>query len=518
MTTYTLDEVFNEATVPTVTYVPPAEAKQLRASLITRGKHVTLVGASGSGKSTVAEKILSELYSKPSALHKFSGRSYPTEKSFLTILGKEFAEEPSTSAVEPWLKAFSLIVVDDVHHLTYEARQELARMLKLWHEMGIKFFLIGIAKTSDQILGSDPELALRNDVHTLASQNETFLRSVLEKGEQALNISFDQRFAEAAIPAAKGLPAIFQAICRIACVELDVEKTQATKKVIDIALPTIGRSVVRMFDPKYFSKVVGLAQGRRQARAVHGTFFDIVDALARSAKTQISKAELYRKIVGSIQDPDAKKRKSTSFYRAMDSLQKAIEERELGDILIFEGDTLSVDDPVFRFYLDHVDFDRIRSLVKIRKDEYEYDVAISFAGEDREIVSELVKALEERGIEVFYDFNDTARLWGKDLEIELAQIYSQEARFMVVCLSSQYPIKDWTRFELEIGRRASAKRMSDYLLPIRLTKDVPPIVGLRETIGYQKLTERSDIDKIVNVLSAKLNAWEASERESKSKI
>jgi adenylylsulfate kinase-like enzyme len=85
---YTLDQVFNEAQIPTVTYVTPAEAKHLRASLKTRGKHVTLVGASGSGKSTVAEKTLQELFPAEAELYKFSGRSYTEDRSFLTILGK----------------------------------------------------------------------------------------------------------------------------------------------------------------------------------------------------------------------------------------------------------------------------------------------------------------------------------------------------------------------------------------------------------------------------------------------
>lgn len=509
MEIYQLDEVFNEALVPQVTYVPPAEAKQLKASLRTKGKHVTLVGASGSGKSTVAEKVVSDVFESDSDIHKFSGRLYPSETSILSILGNEFAEEPSQEAIEPWLKAFSIVMIDDVHHLTFEARQDLARMLKLWHEMGIKFFLIGIAKSSDQILGTDPELALRNDVHTLSTQSNEFLREVVSRGEGALNISFGDDFLSSAVPAAKGLPAIIQAICRIACVEGDVYETQEESRLLDIDLPTIGRSVVRMFDPRYFLKLVGLAQGRRQARAVHATFFEIVDALARSNKTQISKAELYRKIVGSISDADLKKRKSTSFYRAMSSLQKAIEERNLEDILIFESDTLTIDDPVFRFYLDHVEFDRIRSLVKIRKDEYEYDIAVSFAGEDRALVSELVSRLEEKGVEVFYDFNETARLWGKDLEIELAQIYAQEARFMVVCLSSSYPLKDWTRFELEIGQRASAKRPSDYLLPLKLETETPPMVGLKSTVGYMSMISRDDIDNVLETLVEKITSWQA---------
>jgi ABC-type oligopeptide transport system ATPase subunit len=500
---YKLDEVFNEARVPSVTYVQPAEARQLRASLRTTGKHVTLVGASGSGKSTVAEKIINEVF--PShEVHKFSGRTYTDERSILTILGKEFGEEPSLGALEPWLRSFRVMVVDDVHHLLYEARHELARMLKLWHEVGIKFFLIGIAKTSDEILGTDTELAIRNDVHTLGAQSDDFLRQIAEKGRDALNIDLSDDFLVASVAAAKGLPAIFQAICRIACVERDVEQTQSERKSIEVELAAIGRSVVRMFDPRYFNRLVGLAQGRRHARSVHSTFYEIVDTLARSNKSHISKSELYRKIVGRIENADQKKRKSTSFYRAMGSLQKAIEERDLGDILIFESDTLSIDDPVFRFYLDHVDFERIRPLVKIRTDSYEYDVAVSFAGEDRALVSRLVDILQASGLEVFYDFNESARLWGKDLEIELADIYANEARFMILCLSASYPIKDWTRFELEIGRRAATKRPSEYLLPLRIGADIPSIVGLRETIGYETLRDDGDAMRIADAINIKL--------------
>lgn len=506
---YQLDDVFNEAQIPTVTYIPPAEAKQLKASLKTKGKQVTLVGASGSGKSTVADKVLKEVFPNDSTIHKFSGRSYTSDSSILTILGKEFSEEPSSSAIEQRLKTFALIVIDDVHHLTFEARQELASKLKLWHEKGIKFLLIGIAKTSDQILGSDPELAIRNDVHILAAQTPEFLQKVLAKGEEALNVKFTDKFSASAISAAKGLPAIFQAMCRIACVECDVEETEDTEKNINIELPTIGRSVVRMFDPKYFLKLVGLAQGRRQARAVHDTFFEIVDALARSTKSQISKPELYRKIVGSVQDPDLKKRKSTSFYRAMDSLQKTIDERGLGDILIFESDTLSIDDPLFRFYLDHVEFERVRSLVKIRKDEFEYDVALSFAGEDRVLISVLVTELENRGVEVFYDFNESARLWGKDLELELAEIYAKEARYMIICLSDHYPVKDWTRFELEIGKRAAKKRPSEYLLPLHLADEVPVLVGLKDTIGFQKMQSLSEVHRVADMIVRKVMQWEA---------
>jgi superfamily II DNA or RNA helicase len=154
---YDLGEVFNEAGLPAVTYVAPAEAKQLKGSLVTKGKHVTLVGPSGSGKSTVAVRALSEIGYDGKDVHVFSGRTYASYGSILEVLGAEFDEEPALDKLESWLGLYKLVMIDDVHHLSAPARAELASHLKLWHERGIRFFMIGIAKTSEAILGQDSE-------------------------------------------------------------------------------------------------------------------------------------------------------------------------------------------------------------------------------------------------------------------------------------------------------------------------------------------------------------------------
>ena len=75
---------------------------------------------------------------------------------------------------------------------------------------------------------------------------------------------------------------------------------------------------------------------------------------------------------------------------------------------------------------------------------------------------------------------------------------------MIVCISPSYPIKDWTRFELEIGQRAAKKRAADYILPLRIGGSVSPLVGLRETLGYQTLTNEEDIERIVGIVVSKL--------------
>jgi len=499
---YELGEVFNEAGLPDVTYVPPAEAQRLKGSLATPGKHVTLVGPSGSGKSTVANRVLRTLPFPRSEIHFMSGRSHVGTSSILEVFGKEFGVAPTLDAIEPWLKIFRLVMIDDVHHLSIGARTELASHLKLWHERGIRLFMIGIAKTSEAILGQDPELAIRNDSWHLGTQDESFMEQLLEKGEKALNIQLSDAGRVTAISAAQGSPSIFQAICRIACVEADIFETQPETVTVDVDLPLIRDAVVQQYDGRYLIKIVSLARGRRQARSVHDTYYRIVERIARSNKQQISRDELYHAIVGSA-DARQKSGQRNSFYRALKSLPTVIEENSLSDILIYENGTLSIDDPVFRFYLDHLDFSRVRSQVNVRRVGYEYDVAVSFAGADRPVVAELVEKLKARGLEVFYDFDQQAALWGKDLRKELGKVYSQDAQFMIVCLSDAYPERDWSTFELEIGKEAAAKRTEDYLLPLVVGPHRPQIIGLPESVGHISLTDRS-LDDVAELAQEKV--------------
>lgn len=497
-----LSDVFNEAGVPDVTYVPPAESKQLRGSLVTSGKHVTLVGPSGSGKSTVAERALNDLGLTSSQVFSLTGRSHIGASTILEVLGKEFGVAPDLDAITEWLKLYKIIMIDDVHHLSFGARTQLATYLKLWHEQGIRFFMIGIAKTSEAILGQDPELAIRNDTWHLSTQSDDFLREILVKGEAALNVKFTVEGASVAVRAAQGSPSIFQAICRIAAVEAEVLETQTSMIQVDVELPLIRDAVVRQYDGRYLTKIVSLARGRRQARSVHDTYYAIVENVARSGKSQISQDELYHKVVGS----DAARTKSglrNSFYRAMKNLPQVIEENHLSDILIFENGTLTIDDPVFRFYLDHLDFSRVRSQVNVRRIGYEYDVAVSFAGNDRTIVEALVRELEAHGLEVFYDFDEQAMLWGKDLRKELGRVYGEDAQFMVICLSDHYPERDWSIFEFEIGKSAAGKRTEDYLLPLIVGDALPSIVGLPASVGHLNLSTRS-IQEVAKLLQEKI--------------
>ena len=114
--------------------------------------------------------------------------------------------------------------------------------------------------------------------------------------------------------------------------------------------------------------------------------------------------------------------------------------------------------------------------------KFEYNVALSFAGEDRAYVEKVAKYLKEKGIEVFYDDYEKTKLWGKDLYVHLDEVYQKKARYCVMFLSCHYAEKLWTNHERISAQARAFIEKREYILPARF--DNTEIPGIPPTIGY----------------------------------
>jgi hypothetical protein len=133
---------------------------------------------------------------------------------------------------------------------------------------------------------------------------------------------------------------------------------------------------------------------------------------------------------------------------------------------------------------------------------YPYDVAISFAGEDRAEADALARALKAIGLRVFYDDFEQASLWGKDLFSTLYDVYSHQARYCIMLVSKWYVDKVWTVHERrEAQERVLNERDNEYLLPVRI--DNTPLPGLPKTIAY--LDASIGMDRVANLFVQKLS-------------
>ena len=122
------------------------------------------------------------------------------------------------------------------------------------------------------------------------------------------------------------------------------------------------------------------------------------------------------------------------------------------------------------------------------KDIFQYDVALSFAGEQREYVKRVSECLDKLGISNFYDYNEKANLWGKNLTQYLQNVYFRDSRYFVPFITLEYLQKDWPqlefKFALDRNMQEHAPDFQQYVLPVYLCDfrsiDVP---GLPKSVG-----------------------------------
>jgi hypothetical protein len=132
-----------------------------------------------------------------------------------------------------------------------------------------------------------------------------------------------------------------------------------------------------------------------------------------------------------------------------------------------------------------------------------YDVALSFAGEDREEARKIANLIRGNSLSVFYDEYEQASLWGKNLYTHLSEIYQNKARYCLMFVSANYAKKLWTRREREAAQARAFRENREYILPIRLDDTALP--GVEETVGYIDLRTTSH-EEVVRLLVSKLQA------------
>jgi hypothetical protein len=132
-----------------------------------------------------------------------------------------------------------------------------------------------------------------------------------------------------------------------------------------------------------------------------------------------------------------------------------------------------------------------------------FDVALSFAGTEREYAETLATIVRDAGYAVFYDNFYEEHLWGQDLFVFFDEIYREKAHFCVMFVSEQYRDRMWTNHERQSAQaRALEEKGAEYILPIQV--DQTELPGLRPTVGYIRLSPQRSIQDIAQILIRKL--------------
>ncbi|OXL85835.1 hypothetical protein BCV73_24225 [Paenibacillus sp. SSG-1] len=138
---------------------------------------------------------------------------------------------------------------------------------------------------------------------------------------------------------------------------------------------------------------------------------------------------------------------------------------------------------------------------KVNSQSHKYDVALSYAGEDRSYVEIIAKELKDKGIRVFYDEFEEVFLWGKDLPVYLDQLFSDSANYCVMFISEVYTKKAWCNLERNSAMHRQY-RNGEYILPICL--DHTTIPGITDRYGYLEAKDYSPV-QLAEMITKKLS-------------
>jgi hypothetical protein len=133
--------------------------------------------------------------------------------------------------------------------------------------------------------------------------------------------------------------------------------------------------------------------------------------------------------------------------------------------------------------------------------KYDFDIAVSFAGEDRTYVHQFVGRLKANGLEVFYDEDKLAEMWGENLLDFLQAVYKRRARYAILFISQHYVDKKWPGHERQAAQDRALQQSSPYILPVQL--DDAELPGLHSAIGYMD-ARYMGMDGLVDAVLKKL--------------
>ena len=122
--------------------------------------------------------------------------------------------------------------------------------------------------------------------------------------------------------------------------------------------------------------------------------------------------------------------------------------------------------------------------------QYRFDVAISFAGENRDFAEAVANSLKKETVKVFYDKFYKSDTWGQDLSVFFRDVFWKDCRHCIMILSDHYVRKKWPILERKniVERYIQQRDEEEYLLPVRLDGFSGEVPGLPGTVGYIEAT------------------------------
>lgn len=489
---YPVEEVFRTEGVPEFTFVKPPNFNDLLVDIRNPGKPVVIEGQSGTGKTTTVRIIIEE--NLPSAGFEYlSARKAKDIRKILSISnGNENGK----------------YVIDDFHRLDNDVQAKIANIIKVAaedYEAGAhpKVVIIGINKVGSELIHLVHDIAKRCGIHRIKPASLEMTSELISKGESKLNVEIESH--EKIFTETKGDYWLTQLVCQSICLINNI--TETSENIADLKFETgeLRTKVTEKLEHAYSEPVTEFCRGNR-FRSTNDPYLKLLRCVSEQESSIVDLTELANanpNARGSINNVKEKR------------LAALINSKEICDrYFYYNPDTkhFAVEDPALFYYVKHLDWDELKKKCGFRSGdrEYDFDFAISFAGENRDLARMIKDQLETLDCSVFFDELFEANYLGQAWHKKFTEIFGEKSRFVLSLLDKNHLEKIWPTFEREsfIPRIADAAVIPIYLDNTNFPGIPRDIAGIKFDIGKYKPEElRNAVTDYISVkLAAKLES------------
>ncbi len=479
-----LTEVFSTVGLPPYTYVKPSYFGEVRTDIDQPGKHVLIEGPSGIGKTCVVFKVFEELkWLKDVDYTYIGGRDEGAESTIEALLAKAKRGERLSPEI---------IVIDDYHILDETFRKTVGADLKrisdsiFQQSTSPKFILVGIPASGASLLSNAQDLGPRLGSYRFRAAPDGDILKLINEGEEQLNIIFDD--ADIILSESSGNFWLAQHICSKICSINEIYSTGSGVVIVMSDLLEIRRKIMDELTGRFLPTAVTFAKGKKWRPGGNKPYLEIFLALAKTPDLVVP-FDTILSIVAERRRPGIKAVRN----RIKEVLFDPTRSIDLRKQIAFEDTSFSVEDPLFRYFLNNLDVSALHKELGIEpialsKDVvFSYDVGFSFSGETRSIVEEANTQLKREDVVTFYDFDQQAFLLAQNLETTLTRIYTESCKYYLVFIDNNYRDKVWTNFERDI---LTASKRSKHIIPVFLVKpETSRLVGIPSVTGMIDLSD-----------------------------
>ncbi len=456
-----VEEVYKTEGTPEYTFVSPPNFNEILVDLRNPRKPVVVEGQSGTGKTTTVRRILE------------------TETN---VAGYVYLSARKASDMERILqlgdgRLLGAFIVDDFHRLNVNIQQAFADLVKVAaedpeQEKYPKIVIVGINKVGSGLIQLVHDVAKRCGIHRIAPADSPTTLELIDKGEVKLLIEIENK--QSIADESKGDYWLTQLICQTICLINDVTETQTIQRKVGFDLEKLRKRVIARLEHTYAEPIKEFCRGRR-FRSTNDPYLKLLKCVSEQESSIVDLTELanfYPEVRGSINNIKEKR------------LTTLIENKPLCEQYFYynqETKKFAIEDPALFYYLKHLNWEQLRQECGFRTTDqnYEFDFAISFAGENRELARLVTSQLELLDCSVFFDELFEANFLGKAWRKEFKTTFKDKARFVVCLLDKFYEEKIWPTFE----RECFTPRIADEaVIPIYLDDTIFVAIP-QDTIG-----------------------------------